>query len=83
MNSGADRVGTLRDTRNMSAHAPQAAIEPTGTLRIARACSFFLCGAVYYVASVTDAPPCPVCGTRAGEMVLVGPEGLEPPTPAV
>lgn len=44
---------------------PQASSEPTRTLRIPRGCADPACGAVYYVARVADAAPCPSCEHRA------------------
>jgi hypothetical protein len=46
---------------NMPAVRPEASIEPSRTLRIARGCTEPGCGAVYYVAQVTDVADCPAC----------------------
>jgi hypothetical protein len=43
------------------AASTDASTEPSSALRIARACLTPDCGAVYYVATVLDSAPCPVC----------------------
>jgi hypothetical protein len=40
---------------------PDASTEPSSALRIARACLTPGCGTVFYVATVLDGAPCPVC----------------------
>jgi hypothetical protein len=45
----------------MSSACPESSIEPTRALRIARGCATPDCGTVYYVATVADGAPCPVC----------------------
>jgi hypothetical protein len=54
----------------MPAVRPEAAVEPTATFRIARACDAALCGAVYYVAAIADGAICPVCGSRRDDFRL-------------
>lgn len=69
MVSGADNVLRFRENRGMPL-VRLADVEPSSTLRIARACTLDTCGTVYYVASIADGVACPVCGGQREDFDL-------------
>ncbi|MGN6325920.1 hypothetical protein [Pseudolysinimonas sp.] len=54
----------------MPIRRPETAVEPSRTLRIARACEQPTCGAVYYVAVGAVGAVCPVCEGRRSDFQL-------------